>query len=627
MHLRLALLVFLSTISIANYAQEKSVPSDSKIEKVIVFLNGAQIERSASVSVPGGTSSIVFHDLSPEIEEQSIQVKGLGNFTILSVSRQNNFLNEQKANEEIKSLEQRLSQLNDEVDIKQNNILILKKEEDMLAANQSVGNGGAGLDLNKLKLVLEFQRTRLTENKLKQLENDKAIKRLREEIAKIQKQSNELRDRSRNNTSDLAVKVSAKAPVDGSFKITYLIKNASWYPSYDIRATEVNKPVDLIYRANISQQSGEAWKNVKLVLSSGDPSRGGNKPTLKPYQIGYNISYYKREVNITRVSGRVEDSQDHLGLPGVSIRVKGTSIGTVSDANGNYSIQIPAANSALEYMYIGYQKEEHPVLTSVGNVQLKADASALNEVVVVGYGGQSNPELTGALSGKISGLAIRGLSSDKGSVPLQVEVQQNQTTVQFEVAQPYTISSDGKQLAVELAEHHLAADYNYYAVPKISEDAYLTASLKGISELNLMSGEANIFFEGAFLGKTLIDVQNTSDTLSVSLGADKNVLVKRIQQKDQNEKSLIGSNMRATRSFSYQIFSRKVVPVTLNLEDQIPISTSNEVTVEKMELSDAIVDANSGLLTWKLQLKPNEKKELKVAYQVKYPKNKPVKLE
>jgi len=627
MHLRLSLLVFLSTISIANYAQERSVSSDSKIEKVIVFLKGAQIERSASVSVPGGTSSIVFHDLSPEIEEQSIQVKGLGNFTILSVSRQNNFLNEQKASEEIKSLEQRLSQLNDEVDIKQNNILILKKEEDMLAANQSVGNGGAGLDLNKLKQVLEFQRTRLTENKLKQLDNDKAIKRLREEIAKTQKQSNELRDKSRNNTSDLAVKVSAKAPVDGSFKITYLIKNASWYPSYDIRATEVNKPVDLIYRANISQQSGEAWKNVKLVLSSGDPSRGGNKPTLKPYQIGYNISYYKPEANIRRVSGRVEDSQDHLGLPGVSIRVKGTSIGTVSDANGNYSIQIPAANSALEYMYIGYQKAEQPVLTSVGNVQLKADESPLNEVVVVGYGGASNPELAGALSGKVSGLAIMGESSVKGSVPLQVEVQQNQTTVQFEVAQPYTISSDGKQLAVELAEHHLAADYNYYAVPKISEDAYLTASLKGISELNLMSGEANIFFEGAFLGKTLIDVQNTSDTLSVSLGADKNLLVKRIQQKDQNDKALIGSNMRATRSFSYQIFSRKLVPVTLNLEDQIPISTSNEVTVEKMELSDATIDANSGLLSWKLQLKPNEKKELKVAYQVKYPKNKPVKLE
>ena len=627
MNIRLALLVSLSTLSTITYAQEKSVPSESKIDKVIIFLSGAQIERSGTATIPAGTSSILFHDLSPEIEEQSIQVKGTGNFTILSVSRKSNFLNEQKANDRIQALEQRLSELNDEVDIKQNNILILKKEEDMLAANQSVGNGGAGLDLNKLKQVLEFQRARLTENKVKQLENQKAIKRLSDEIVKVQKQTNDLKAQSRNNTSDIEVKVNAKAAGSGNFKITYLIKNATWYPSYDIRATEVNKPIDLIYRANISQQSGEEWKNVKLVLSSGDPSRGGNKPALKPYQIGYNISNYTPSANITRVSGRITDAQNGAAIPGTSVRVKGTSIGTVADANGYYAIQIPSANSLLQYAYIGYQTLERPVSRAVENVQLREDVQALNEVMVVGYSADSDPPRLAGLPGSAPGLKIRGLSSAPSSAPLQVEVQQNQTTVQFEVAQPYSISSDGKQLAVELAQHHLAADYNYFAVPKLSEDAYLTASLTGITDLNLMSGEANIFFEGAFLGKTLIDVQNTSDTLTVSLGADKNVQVKRVQQKDQNDKSLIGSNMRATRSFAYQLLSRKNVPITLNLEDQIPVSTSNEVSVEKLELSGANLDANTGMLTWKFQIQPNEKKDLKVSYQVKYPKNRPVQLE
>ncbi|MGN7204495.1 DUF4140 domain-containing protein [Pedobacter sp. SAFR-022] len=178
MNLRIALTLFLSTAFSLNYAQDRSLTPDSKIERVIVFLDGAQIERTSTATIPAGTSSIVFHDLSPEIEEQSIQVKGAGNFSILSVVRQNNYLNEQKANEEMKILEQRLNGLNDQVDIKQNNILNLKKEEDLLAANQSVGTGGAGLDLNKLKQLLEFQRARLTENKLKQLENEKAIKRL-----------------------------------------------------------------------------------------------------------------------------------------------------------------------------------------------------------------------------------------------------------------------------------------------------------------------------------------------------------------------------------------------------------------------------------------------------------------
>ena len=151
MNLRLTLTLFLSTTFSLNYAQDRSLPSDSRIERVIVFLDGAQIERTSRTTIPAGTSTIVFQDLSPEIEEQSIQVKGTGNFSILSVARQNNYLNEQKAMGEIKVLEQRLSDLKDQVDIKQNNISNLKKEEDLLAANQSVGNGGAGLDLNKLK--------------------------------------------------------------------------------------------------------------------------------------------------------------------------------------------------------------------------------------------------------------------------------------------------------------------------------------------------------------------------------------------------------------------------------------------------------------------------------------------
>ncbi|MBC7914578.1 MAG: mucoidy inhibitor MuiA family protein [Pyrinomonadaceae bacterium] len=601
--------------------QEKNLTSDSKIERVIVFLHGAQIERTAQVAIANGTSIILFQDLSPEIDEQSIQVKGSGSFTILSINRQSNYLNEQKVNEDIQRLVDRITDLKDEQEIQQNNIQILIKEEQMLASNQSIGNGGAGLDLNKLKQALEFQKTRLTENKLKKLSSTKEIKKLDEQIRKLQNQVNEIKGKSKSNTSDIAVKVNAKSSVIGTFKISYLVKNATWYPTYDLRATDVNKPVELTYRANISQQSGEEWKNVKLVLSSGDPSRGGTKPSLRPYQIGYNISNYTTSSNITNVSGKITDAQDGSSLPGVSVRIKDTSIGTSSNASGYYSIQIPSPNSILQYSFIGYEAIERPVFSAEANLQLKADQQSLNEVVVTGYNSSAS------VQGKVKGLQIRGNSSKLESIPLQVEVQENQTSVQFEIEQSYSISTDGRLLTVEIAEHQLKADYRYYAVPKLREEAYLTAAITGISELNLLSGEANIFFEGAFLGKTLINMENISDTLSVSLGADKNVLVKRVQQKEQNEKSFIGSNQRATRVFSFEILSRKSQPVKLTLEDQIPVSNTSEVTVESQELSGAKLDEATGMLKWELELQPNEKKVLKMTYQVKYPKNKKINLE
>ncbi|MGV3508111.1 MAG: mucoidy inhibitor MuiA family protein [Sphingobacteriaceae bacterium] len=625
--LRTSILIILLSVSFfISSGQEKGITADTKIQRVIVFLNGAQVERSGQASIPSGTSTLLFKGLSPEMDEQSIQVKGIGNFTILSVNRQNNFLNEQRISEEIQKLEDRILELHDAREIQQNNIQILKKEEDMLASNQSIGNGGAGLDLNKLKQALDFQKNRLTENKVKQLSIQKEIKKLDEQIKKLEKQINEEKGKSRNNTSDIAVKVSSKLPVSGNFKITYLVKNATWYPSYDLRATDVNKPVDLIYRANISQQSGEEWKNVKLVLSSGDPSRGGNKPSLRPYQIGYNISNYAPSANLTNVWGRITDSQDGSPVIGASVRVKGTSIGTVSNVSGYYSIQIPAPNSVLQYSFVGYESFERPAYTAETNVRLKPSNMELNEVVTVGYGSQKK-DLTGSLQGRVAGVQIRGLSTKSQSIPLQVAVQQSQTSVQFEVEQPYSISSDGKQLTVEIAQHELDADYRYYAVPKISQDAYLTATITGINELNLLSGEANIFFEGAFLGKTLINVENTSDTLSVSLGADKNVVVKRVQLKEQNEKTFIGSNQRASRAFTLEVLNRKSQPIKLTLEDQIPVSNTSEVTVDIQELSGAKHDETTGAVKWDLQIQPNEKKTTVMKYQVKYPKNKPLNLE
>ena len=622
---KLALISVLTLVILNLYSQERKIPSESRIERVIVFLQGAQIERAAMVSIPAGASTIQFKGLSPDIDEQSIQVKGAGNFTILSVNRQNNFLNEQKANDEITGLEKALSLLKDDIEMKRNDNVILEKEQQMLAANQSIGNEGPGLDLNKLRQALDFQKQRLTENRAAQLKNQKAINDLILKITKLEKQVNDLREKARRNTSDIAVMIDSKYAVNGNFKITYLVKNASWYPSYDLRATEVNKPIDLIYRANITQRSGEEWNNVKLVLSSGDPSRGGNKPMLKPYLVGYNINNYEPGSAVTQVQGRVNDATDGTSLPGVSIRVKGTSIGTTTNPEGYYSIQIPGPGAILVFSYIGYTSFERPVTNGELNVRLAPDSQSLNEVVVTQYGAQRDAGASIAV--KVAGLQIRETSSMAASIPLDVNVQQGQTTVQFDVAQPYSISSDGKQLTVELSSHNLNADYRHHAVPKLSEDAYLTATVTGISELSLMSGEANIFFEGAFLGKTLINVQNTSDTLSISLGVDKNLVVKRTRQKEENEKSLTGATQRATRSFLYSVLNRKAVAVTLSIEDQIPVSNSSEVTVEKLEMSNAKVDETTGKLTWELQLQPNEKKELQMKYLVKYPRNKPVRLE
>lgn len=135
------------------------------------------------------------------------------------------------------------------------------------------------------------------------------------------------------------------------------------------------------------------------------------------------------------VKGTIKD-ETGATLPGVSIRVKGTTIGTVTDLQGRFSISVPEAGAILQIYYIGYIAQE----ISVGNnnniqVTLKSDNKSLNEVVVVGYGMQKKVSLTGSvatlkseeiattknenvvnmLTGKVPGLRVQQLSSEPGS--------------------------------------------------------------------------------------------------------------------------------------------------------------------------------------------------------------------
>mgnify|MGYP003583243956 CR=1 FL=1 len=618
---------FLLFVSIAAFAQDNQVNVSSKISGVTVFMNGAQIQRqSDQIDVPQGVSLLVFSGLSSSIETQSLQAKGEGNFTILSVAKQNNFLLDKKKSDQKLALLAKSDELADKIINLRNELAVYKSEEEMLGKNQAVMGPNVNYDLVKLKAALDFQKQRLMETKNKQASLQKDIEKLSEEINKINRQVAEVDGKPIGNSNDMVVKVSSKVATKGKFSLTYLVKNASWYPTYDIRAKDVASPIQLVYKANVSQNSGEDWKNVKLILSSGNPSSNNEKPSLPTYQLGYlsaGYSFFNPVAAASNVvKGRVVAASDNIALPGVSVRVKNSSIATVTDADGNYSIQMPAGANRLEFMSVGFDSQELTAGYGQLNVRLQESVNALNEVVVTGYGVKK--EVKGAV-GSATNMKIRGVSS-LSSVPLEVKNLEKQTNVTFEIAMPYTILSDGKQAAVDIGNYDFKADYQYYAVPKVTQDAFLTAKITDFNDVNFISGEANIFFEGTYLGKSLLDIQNT-DTLTISLGVDKNVAIKREKQKGYTERQFIGSSQKDTRHFVIDVKNRKNQAVNLTIEDQLPVSTNNDITVEKQELSKAKLDETNGKLTWQFLLQPNEQKKIDLKYLVKYPKNRPVNIE
>jgi uncharacterized protein (TIGR02231 family) len=214
------------------------------------------------------------------------------------------------------------------------------------------------------------------------------------------------------------------------------------------------------------------------------------------------------------------------------------------------------------------------------------------------------------------------LSMKAMSIAESVVVTESQTTTSFEIAIPYTVPSDNKEYIVEVQNFSNDAQYRYYCAPKLDKDAFLIARLQGWDQYNLLSGEANIFYEGMFVGKSLIDVAETSDTLELSLGRDKNVVVTREKLKEFSERRILGSSKKETHAFDIVVRNKKKQGVEIVIEDQIPVSKNKELEVEVIDKSNAYHIAETGRMIWKLKLEPNETRKLKFAYSLKYPKDK-----
>src|SRR5579875_1124310 len=107
-----------------------------------------------------------------------------------------------------------------------------------------------------------------------------------------------------------------------------------------------------------------------------------------------------------KITGTVTSSDDGQPLPGVSVQLSGTGIGTQTDAQGSYSLNVPASARALTFTYIGYvQRTVQLNQQAVINVKLTADNKTLSEVVVVGYGTKTVREVNGSI-GHVSGSTI-----------------------------------------------------------------------------------------------------------------------------------------------------------------------------------------------------------------------------
>jgi uncharacterized protein (TIGR02231 family) len=528
-------LFLLLLIYFQSGAESTKSITNTDIKNIEVFQTGAQVNRTVKTSVGAGVTSINIEGLSQSIDKNSIDVKAFGDVMILSVTHQLNYLNGQKKLAEQESLEDSLQSIQERKGKLEDLAGIYKDEVDMLKANKSIGGANTGVSVEQLQKMADYYRNRMMElnNKMEDIEREQ--KKLADRETKLRKQLNDLSAKKDAPTSTITVNVSAKGSSNVVLDLSYYIPAAGWAPQYDLRAKDVSSPIELAYKANVFQSTGESWDDVKLKLSTGNPSLGGTKPNLTAWSLNF---YYPRP-------------------------------------RKEYAGSAPAG---------------------------------LNEINIRGSR-EKSAELYK------DDLILR----DADKISDEIIVAENQLATSFDIPVPYTIPSDGKKYSVEIQNYSLKAAYSYNAVPKLDNDAFLIGRVTGWEQYNLLPGNANIYFESSYVGKSFINPQLTNDTLDLSFGRDKRIVIKREKIKDLSKTRFIGGTTEKEIHYSITVRNTKKDKINITVEDQLPMSMNTDIIVKPYDYSGAVYNMETGKLTWTFDVNPASSEEKKLSFAVKFP--------
>lgn len=206
------------------------------------------------------------------------------------------------------------------------------------------------------------------------------------------------------------------------------------------------------------------------------------------------------------------------------------------------------------------------------------------------------------------------------------EIQISELSAEFDIKQNYSVPSDAKPYLIDVTSYTLNASFQYYSVPKIEKEAFMLAKIAGWEDLDLIEGQANVYFGGTYVGQSYINTRSVADTLDLSFGRDKKIVVTRTKLKENSSEQSASTTKKVTYTYEIVIKNNHKSPIQIELEDQLPVSQNNEIVVDIKELSKAERNEATGQLKWKLSLAPDESKKIILSFSVKYPKSKSVDL-
>lgn len=354
--------LLLSNLSFA----QKSIHAKALLKDVTVFNNGAEMNHTANLLLPVGTSEIVFTHVANNMDENSIQIGATANVTVLSVRPALNYLDTDVKTAEYTKVEGNyktaLSKLNSLNNEKATEESLLK----LLEQNQRIAGEQSSTTVAELVKMTEFYGPKYLAVKNKITDLEEKIQIQKDLVNKANVQFNEVKGQTSGSGGQLIVQVLATQAGNQNFQLSYLARQAGWNASYELRSTDTKSPLQIVYKANIVQQTGVDWEQVNLRLSTSNPSQGGTAPQLTAWHLYY---YTPERLMIRGSAGAPSSAMEEVNMAATvqkkMVLAKPKSLGNYVQQNENqlnttFDVDIPyniASNgrqhsvSLKEYMH------------------------------------------------------------------------------------------------------------------------------------------------------------------------------------------------------------------------------------------------------------------------------------
>ncbi len=629
-------------------AAPEEVALETKIISVSIYSREVQVLRRGEVSLENGLFKLVCDDLPERFVEASLKIEGRGTAEakIIGIDLQRKKKNEVDE-PRFKELSTELNRLTKAYSLlKIRNAALTKRKE----LTESIGryeSDRAGDELarqvfstQKWKTILDFLENEKidTDQRLKEIDGE--MTRAYDELKWIHSELKKMQSGGEKGKS-VVVDCEITSPGKLTIEISYLVGGAAWSPEYAVRYFKDEGEIELTYNAKIQQATGEDWKDVSVLLSTAKPHAGGAPPVLMPHFLGSARG---------RVIGKVVQSKTGLPIPYANIVLKGTRMGSMSQADGSFSIaQVPEGVYTVKVMMMGYGTHEKNVKVSAGrDSRLVFRLSEIvvgqtQEIVVEGMsemieirssdmvkngdnlyvrGGKIEPTSSVALKG---GIVQPPLASH-----VEAEISRTGFAANLQIRKPVDLETGAEPRRVLVVRKRFPGEYSLYAVPRLSSEVFIRVNTKNVLDIPLLAGPSEAYIEAVpegginrvsdFVGREWIKSVAGGEDFVLHLGVDQDI---KIDHKLDKKEYLTKPGKKYMK-----IFYRYIITIEnfergesiLELIDRLPVSTRKEIRIEDVKI-DPRPDEQSdkGILKWKLTVPPGGKRKVIIEYIVKYP--------